>query len=161
MLRARLADRFGLVTHSERRDMPLFALVMSDGDNRPGPFLHQTPVGGPCDYDELQSKEKNRPRPSSGYAMFTMYCAPMSNFVLLVTNQVDRPVVDRTGLTGDWSGFLYFAPDPGRSPLAGRADPNLAALPTALEEQFGLKLEPTHGPVDVIVIDSVHAPTSN
>jgi uncharacterized protein (TIGR03435 family) len=54
---------------------------------------------------------------------------------------------------------VYFAPAPGR--LAVAPDPDLASFPIALQEQLGLKLEPTRGPVDVLVIDSVRAPTEN
>jgi uncharacterized protein (TIGR03435 family) len=75
-----------------------------------------------------------------------------------------RPVVDRTGLSGQFDLSLRFNPNIQRLP-EGRTDASLAELEerptifTALREQFGLRLEPATEPVDVIVIDSVQRPT--
>ena len=66
---------------------------------------------------------------------------------------VDRPIVDATGLSGNFEWVLTFA-------LGGsntRAD--VPSIFTATQEQFGLKLEPRQGPVEVLVIDSVQLPT--
>lgn len=81
-----------------------------------------------------------------------------------LSGQVGRIVVDRTGLTGGWDFELQFAPDPSRGPLpaggdAPPFDPDAPSLFTALQEQLGLKLESTKGPVDVLVVDSVDRPT--
>ena len=81
-----------------------------------------------------------------------------------LSSQVDRLVVDRTGLTGAYDFDLDFAPD-----LAGRGAPPDSAtavtdrpsLFTALEEQLGLKLQPQRAPIDVLVIDRVTPPTKN
>ena len=85
-----------------------------------------------------------------------------SGFVFLAeltSGHVELPIFDRTGLTGRWTATLYFAPSPGvGTQLAGAPDP---FSPSALQEQFGLKLEPTRGPVDVLVVDSVRQPTEN
>jgi uncharacterized protein (TIGR03435 family) len=69
-------------------------------------------------------------------------------------------VIDRTGLTGGWDFELTFAPEnPG--PEAPPADPNAPSFFTAIQEQLGLKLEATKGPVEVLVIDSVEKPTED
>jgi uncharacterized protein (TIGR03435 family) len=79
---------------------------------------------------------------------------------------VDRPVVDKTGLTGAFKGKLHWTPDDVQ---ASPGDTGDSALPdtgpslfTALQEQFGLKLIPQKGPVEMIVIDHVEKiPTEN
>ena len=84
-----------------------------------------------------------------------------------------RTVIDHTGLSGPFDWTLVWTPDnlPQRAPgtpadqpvtVNGFAiDPNGPSLFTALQEQLGLKLESTKGPVDVLVIDRVEHPTEN
>ena len=71
--------------------------------------------------------------------------------------RVGRPVIDKTGLPGAYDFDLAFAPL--APPAAGAAaDPSLPTIFIALEEQLGLKLQSTNGPLDVIVIDSIEQP---
>ena len=76
-----------------------------------------------------------------------------------------RMVVDRTGLTGNWEFVLTFAAEQRGQPPPGvnvpAADPDAPSLYTALQEQLGLKLESTKGPVDLVVIDGVEHPTED
>jgi uncharacterized protein (TIGR03435 family) len=72
---------------------------------------------------------------------------------------VDRPVVDRTGLGGTIDFTLEFAP-PER-PQGTPPDESLPTFYTALQEELGLKLQPQTGPVDVLVIDHVEQPSPN
>ena len=81
---------------------------------------------------------------------------PLSLFANGLSNQVGRAVVDRTGLPGSWAFELAFAPiTPGPEPI----DSDAANLFTAVQEQLGLKLDSTKGPVDVLVLDRVQRPT--
>ena len=87
----------------------------------------------------------------------------MQQLAANLTARVERPVVDKTGLTDRFDFMLTFTPDqrplpqspPGLPPI----DPDGPGLFTALQEQLGLKLVPSRGPVDVLVIDSVEHPT--
>ena len=83
----------------------------------------------------------------------------MSTFALGLSNQVGRVVVDRTGLSGNWDFEFTFTPERVRQASPGspqtEIDPNGPSLFTALQEQLGLKLESTKGPVRVLVIDHV------
>ena len=159
MLQSLLEERFGLVTHKNQREMRFFAMVLARSDGGLGPYLHRMPE--PCNYADFDSAEKGRPKPS-GYASVGGMCARLSSFEDTASNFVELPVFDKTGLTGRWSFMLYFAPGPESGiQLAVAPDPNLASFPVALQEQLGLKLEATRGPVDVLVIDSVQQPTEN
>jgi hypothetical protein len=77
---------------------------------------------------------------------------PLSTFASGLSNSLGRAVVDRTGLMGNWAFDLTYAPEP--SP-----DSDVPGLLTAIQEELGLKLEATKGPVEVLVIDTVSRPT--
>jgi uncharacterized protein (TIGR03435 family) len=89
----------------------------------------------------------------------------MSDFVSLMQRALlDRPVVDRTGLTGRYDFDLDWAPDEtqfgGEVPVAP-ADAQAPPFFTAIEEQLGLRLEATRGNVQALVIDHAEAPGAN
>lgn len=80
---------------------------------------------------------------------------------------MQRPVIDRTGLTGTFDVNLRFRP-PEPPPGAAAAglplpafDPDLAPIETAVQEQLGLRLQPIREPADVLVIDRLERPTPN
>jgi uncharacterized protein (TIGR03435 family) len=88
----------------------------------------------------------------------------MPEFATRLVSFVGRLVVDRTGLTGGFDLDLTYAPDPGAEQL--RVNGNVVtidapALPAALRDQLGLKLEMTKAPAPVVVIDSVQPPAEN
>jgi uncharacterized protein (TIGR03435 family) len=88
---------------------------------------------------------------------------PISQMATMLAGQAGRMVVDRTGLTGPWAFILTYAPEQRGAPPPGAdqpaPDPNAPSLFTALQEQLGLKLESTKGPVEVVVIDAINKPT--
>ena len=94
----------------------------------------------------------------------TAFADDLSNVLL------DRPVIDRTGLTGAFDLYAEFVPDNSTPGLLGRAvlaapegvvpDPGPPIIP-ALQQQLGLKLEPAKGPRDFLVIDHVERPSEN
>jgi uncharacterized protein (TIGR03435 family) len=75
----------------------------------------------------------------------------------LLSKEVGRPVVDKTGLTGKYDFTLEYSP----SARAGFDESEKPSVFTALEEQLGLKLVPSKESIDVLVIDSVEQPTTN
>lgn len=97
---------------------------------------------------------------------------PLTSLTNYLSTQLGRPVIDRTGLTGGFDLTLSWTPDnfkpgmpmpqlpPGAPPMP-QIDPNGPSLVTAVQEQLGLKLESTKGPVEVLVIESVQQPTEN
>jgi uncharacterized protein (TIGR03435 family) len=173
MLRNLLADRFQLRAHSESRDLPILALVLAREDRRLGPQL--TPSTADC--APLRVSPGNPPSPpppprpgeklscgiSGGFGRIVGGSVTMAQFVTYLSRPVDRVVVDRTGLTGAFELDLTWTPDtlpnvpPGLPPPP--FDPNGPSLFAALEEQLGLKVEATRGPVDVLVVDGVERPS--
>jgi uncharacterized protein (TIGR03435 family) len=157
MIQTLLADRFKLLLHSERKDIPMYALVLARPDRTLGPQLRKTAavhcggVGAPCGM-------------AGGPGHLAFENAPLSQLVFEIGPFLDRIVEDRTGLNGRFDGHLDWMPDP--VPSDRRADrpaidPQGPSLFTALQEQLGLKLESTRGPVDVLVIDHVEHPTED
>src|SRR5262249_37811290 len=108
---------------------------------------------------------------SNGFGRLTIRAQPLSQILQFLSPLVDRVVLDRTGLSGNFDVDLQWTPDqlPQRAPGTSAdqplrvngvdADPNGPSIFTALQEQLGLKLESTKSPVDVLVIDHVEQPT--
>ena len=107
-----------------------------------------------------------------GPGRFEMGGQSLSTFANSLASQLGRPVLDETGLAGAYDLKLSYMPDVGGRGLPPGApppgapelppiDPNAPSLPTALQEQLGLKLEPAKGPVEMIVIDSIEQPTED
>ncbi len=153
-LRGLLADRFQLAVHKEMKEQPIFALVIAKN----GPKLKENQSPGP-----RQGMSMNRGR-LEGMA------APMEMLATVLSNNLGRPVVDKTGLTAKYDFVLEFIPDVGADPRAqGFGDgvntpapnPSGPTIFTAIQEQLGLRLESTKAPVETIVIDRVEKPSEN
>ena len=82
----------------------------------------------------------------------------MNQFVIRLADVVDRPVIDRTGLTGDFDLDISYMPDLQRAGLLP-VPPDTPSIFTAVQEQLGLKLDSQRGPVGVLVIDGAERPT--
>jgi uncharacterized protein (TIGR03435 family) len=85
---------------------------------------------------------------------------PMVTFANNLSGRVQRTVVDRTGLTGYWDFEINFAPESAPAPLPPgvdlpAGDPTAPSLFTAVQEQLGLRLQSTKGPVGVLVVDRI------
>jgi uncharacterized protein (TIGR03435 family) len=161
-LQALLADRFKLAVHHENRQMPIYALVLANPPKM-GPNLHINKEH--CDAS-LPTTKCSDLTISYGTRRdaFEGRNLSMQRFLLTLAGTpsfptVDRPLVDETGIVGNVDFAFEFAPftDAGAYPEGAV----LSSLPTALEEQLGLKLKSETGPVDVIVIDHVVQPSGN
>ncbi len=162
MLRTLLADRFKMALHHETRDGRIYTLSLARSDRRLGPNL--TPAATSCGESAACAIRIGL----GASAALWGRGQPLSSLVNALSHLVDQPVVDHTGLTGVFDLDMQFNGDvlaALRLP-AGIARPDDAAteMPsffTALQEQLGLKLESTKGPVDVLVIDHVEHPTED
>jgi len=177
MLRALLAERFGLVTHNEVRERPVYALTLPRADRRLGTGLK--PTGTDC-AEAMRKLVAPLPgaAPSRGAPPCTFGGAPgrtignnvsLAMLASVLSSNVGRPVIDRTGVAGYFDFTLDYTPDVGVRGL-GPATPPTGPAPaagdapslfTALQEQLGLKLDATRAPVDVLVIDRASPPTEN
>jgi len=159
MVQKLLADRFGLRFHHATRDLSVYVLTIAKGGPRnvvksasTSPF----PTG-------LEF------RPVSGGVMMPAGNATTAQFSQMMQQVVlDRPVVDRTGLTDHFDFQLTFVPDdsqfnghPPAFPAATAAANAIPGLFDALQQQLGLKLTSEKVPADVLVVDQVHRPTVN
>jgi uncharacterized protein (TIGR03435 family) len=172
MLRSLLSDRFQLRVHTESRDMPVYDLVVARRDPSPGPQLRKSLFdcaslrlkrgpGGTAPPDGSEPSCQISFRVSGGNMTIGFQGETSSELARHVIPERDRPIVDKTGLTGTFDGELTFAPEPlpGFPRLPGSE--NGVSVFTALQEQWGLKLEPARGPVEVLVIESAQPPTEN
>jgi uncharacterized protein (TIGR03435 family) len=84
----------------------------------------------------------------------------MANFARELALILDRPVIDRTGFLGEFDLELSFKPDSALKGLPSYGDPGAAGpnIVAALENQLGLKLVPSKGPVEVLVVDHADRP---
>jgi len=159
MLQPLLQDRCKLKAHIETRMLPIFNLEVS----RAGTKLKQSNAPK---FDKAEARDhpdiKYSGTTMSGPGYFTAYGISMSQLADNLTYVVDHTVVDKTGLSGTYDIHLKFTreEDTVGSKLDNGADP-APSIFTALQEQLGLKLQSTKGPVDTLVIDSIEKPSEN
>jgi uncharacterized protein (TIGR03435 family) len=178
MLQTLLEDRFKLSFHHETKELPVYSLTAAKSGLKLEP-----PKEGNC-----RTFDPTAPPPPPGSAlppcgrlMITMSSTtemrgakvPMAELVRILSNMLDRSVIDKTGFTGTFDVHFEFNREavPGL-PGSGAAsvpsdpgfpapDPDAASIFTVLQEKLGLKLESTKGPVEVMVIDRLEKPTAN
>src|SRR5689334_6876087 len=187
MLKALLAERFQLAAHTEQRDLPAFSLVLANRDGKLGPRLRRSgpdcapirtppgilpppppPPGPGPDFTIVQAQDPLGP--TCGYISFPGWISgrrlTMGHFITALTQLTRRPVVDDTGLMGEFDLDVTFTPDQPVTLNGDAAPPALsqsdrpAVLP-AIEEDLGLKLETRPRTVDVLVIDRIERPSEN
>ncbi len=155
MLQKLLADRFKLSFHRDKKELSVYAVVLG----KTGPKLTKS-EGDPNGLPGLGFQ---------GLGKFRGMNTSIADFAgLMQTLVLDRPVVDQTGLHDRYDFGLNWTPDETQfGGLAGQLPPagDKADVPpdlfTAIQQQLGLKLEPTKTPVDVIVVDHVEKPSEN
>jgi uncharacterized protein (TIGR03435 family) len=152
MVQSLLEERFELMFHIEERDMRFSVLGLARNDGRLGPHLER------CDPED-PPPPRGFPIPRGG-RVAVQRCGPVSNLVASVAGILGTPVVDKTGLQGDWAYDVSYEL-PGASARLEPASVEAVPLPIALQEQLGLKLESTRGPVNVLIVDSIQQPTEN
>ena len=153
MVRRLLADRFKLSSHSEKRDVPVYVLAIKDGPRALTPSM-----GDPAGPPNLAMRAQGR---------FAARNASMGDLAGELGAFVDRPVVDRTGMSGRYDFTLFWTIDEFQSarlkafPIPQRGNTEVPNLFTAIQEQLGLKLDTATAPADVLVIDRIERPSEN
>jgi len=155
MMQSLLEERFKLALHRETKDGQVFQLVVAKGGSK----LKEVPDAG----------QGGRRGLMMGRGQLNGTAAPMENLVAQLSQQLGRPMIDKTGLTGKYDFTLQWTPDPGQGAMFGPPgadappppDPNGPTIFTALQEQLGLRLESAKGPVEVLVIERAEKPAEN
>jgi uncharacterized protein (TIGR03435 family) len=174
MIQSLLIDRFQLAIHHDAKDLPIYALILARKDGRLGPSLIQSREGGctRADSSGVQPEAGKPPKPrcdmlAVAFRLLKGTSVPPDELALALGNIVGRMVADKTGLTGNFDIDLAWTPDegqylqfPGR-PQPPPSDAAPVSIFTAVQEQLGLKLESTRGPVDILVIDRAEKPSEN
>jgi len=192
MMQSLLADRFKLAVHYETRRLPVFALVLAN-PGRTGPQLQPHPEDSTCSTALSQTSAGVASAPTATVAGgLPTVCGSIEGMpptpsgrirtgargvpigllasTLAQMGNLDRAVLDRTGLSGDFDFTFEWTPQfhgPGTPqdvvPVAANAHSGQGG-PTFqqdLQEQLGLNLERQEGPVEVLVIDHIEKPTEN
>jgi uncharacterized protein (TIGR03435 family) len=171
MLQALLKDRFKLVAHAETRELPVYELKIAKSDSTFGPRLHSPSRCVPQIQAQTNASQNGGPPPCDNKVFagsMTSAGIRMQGLAVNLSVFLGRTVIDRTGFNGTFDYDLTWTPEflpqglNSVDAVSGLpADPNRPPLPTALQDQLGLKLESTRGPVDVLVIDHVEKPAEN
>jgi uncharacterized protein (TIGR03435 family) len=140
-----LADRFHLKAHIEPKTMPVYDLVVAKG----GPKVKLT-------QGELKDNSWNINGQDTSVVL-TSKGAFMTDLAAALADQVHRKVIDKTGLTGHADITLKWSDDVA----AQQGGPDVVSIFTAIEDQLGLKLVSSKGPVDTLVIDHAEMPSQN
>jgi uncharacterized protein (TIGR03435 family) len=171
-LQALLEDRFKLQVHRETRELPVFELTLVKTGVRAKLSDDQGPVRPP-EPGTAVPPGVARGSISMMFGGGELHAAaiPFANFASTLSLIVGRTIIDKTGLKGLYDFDLKWRPDVGQvlapeGPLSvgvqlPPVDLSAPSLTTGLQEQLGLNLESSKGPVEVLVIDSVSRPTEN
>jgi uncharacterized protein (TIGR03435 family) len=149
-IQAVLAQRFALTCHFEMKEFPVYNLVLSKGGPKPA-LIVTTPDAkkkGSIDEDG-----KGRQNQVVGRGV------ELSALATTLSYGLGRNVIDKTGLTGLYDFTLTYTSDPDSTSSDDSASG--ATIYTALQEQLGLKLEPSKGLLPVLIIDHIDRPSAN
>jgi uncharacterized protein (TIGR03435 family) len=154
LLKPLLVERFKLEAHTEVKQLPTYDLVIAKG----GPKL-------------VDEKEHTEPDPDHPAPQGTVYSGwmwgngtslhgkgiPLKSLISSLEGMLERTIIDKTGLTGNKYEFmLKWTPED-----KPQTDDNAPPLLTALQDQLGLRLVPSKGPVETLVIDHIEKPSPN
>lgn len=155
MLQTLLADRFQLKIHREPREMPVYNLLAGSSTPKLEPNTSNDPP-------------KREGEGASGAQMRIRYTNfPIAEFIADIMPYFDRPLLDKTGLTGGFDFTLEFNPQPPGMTAATAAELGVAepdpGLPIAasIRGQLGLRVVSARGPVEMLVIDHAERPSPN
>ena len=191
MMQSLLADRFKLALHFETQEGSVLALTLAE-PGKTGPKLRPHSEGPSCSdsfemstLGEISSAKDvfppncqtflGRTQPNGATLMGSRNTTmpSLANGIYGAGNmagEVDKPVIDRTGLVGRFDFTIEYMPDPSRNRFVGLSQPKGDAGPPdsqgptfleALRKQLGLKLVSAKGPIRRLVIDHIERPFAN
>jgi bla regulator protein BlaR1 len=140
-----LAERFHLKAHLQPKTLPVYNLVVQRG----GPKIKLSQEERKDVSWNLNGKDNDK--------ILTAKSASMADLSAALADEVHREVIDKTALTGSADITLKWSDEIGME----QGGPNAISIFTAIEEQLGLKLQPSKGPVQTLVIDHAEMPSAN
>ena len=167
MLKGLLAERFKLRLKPDTRQVPVYALTLARADGALGPEMR--PSAHDCAALMLaprDTSDPDAPRDWKGRSLCrsnndfdplgpgtrgVRFAGPIAQMLPRLQGLLDRPVIDRTGLAGNFEWTVTFASNPLQPADA-------PPLEVAVREQLGLELRRETGPVDVLVVEAVERP---
>jgi uncharacterized protein (TIGR03435 family) len=155
MMQAMLADRCKLAVHRGTKEVAVYSLVIGKGGPKlkaavPGdPHPGATPIPGGGEF-----------LANDGTGKAAFYDAPVRALAVVLSNLAERPVEDKTGLTGLYD-MTFRRPRAGGPSTEPDTAPNPAPTIFDVAESFGLKLEPAKSSVETLVIDHIERPSEN
>lgn len=144
MLQQLLSERFGLALHHETRVLAGYALVVAKG----GIKAPRSAAGTTTNTDRSRGR-------------LQVQATSMPKLAMRLAAVLGEPVVDMTGVAGNFDFTLLWTPDDMRTTPAESESAEYPSLFTAIQEQLGLKLEARKAPADALVIDNARAPSEN
>jgi uncharacterized protein (TIGR03435 family) len=159
MLQSLFADRFRLAVHREIKESNVYNLAVAKGGPKIKLSADQTlpDVNGPS----APGAGPNHGAIRLGAGSMIGNAAPLSRFANLLSQRLDRVVIDKTNLPGRFDIRLQWTPDLGENPLSPTGVPlpaetaDAPSIFVAIQEQLGLKLEAAKGPVEFLVMSSI------
>jgi uncharacterized protein (TIGR03435 family) len=167
MLQSLLEDRFKVKLHRDTKELPVYSLVVAKG----GPKIRLSP--------DQTSPDAHGPAPTGagpnrgglqvGAGMLIGNAVSLPQFATILSRTaLDRLAIDKTNLAGRFDIQLQWAfdtrespSDPGGTTPSPASPSDYPSIFTAIQEQLGLKLESSRGPVEVLVIDHAERPSQN
>jgi uncharacterized protein (TIGR03435 family) len=152
MLQSLLTERFRVTIHRETKELSVYTLVVGKNGSKLKPNTEGTP-------EEIMLNAKA--------GLFTLIGEDVTvpKIAEALFGQVERIVIDRTGIEGSFDFKLEWVPDAANMPSINGAKMEAStegpSIFTAVQEQLGLKLESTKGPVEILVIDRAEKATEN
>lgn len=152
MMQSLLEERFKATVHREKREAPVYELIAAKGGHKlkeapePVPALPPEPPVDKDGFPNVPGGNGMRLLRDRGRIQFQRQS--MLDVAHFISTQVDRPVLDATGLNGRYALTLSWFRDP--------SDPSLGpTIFQAIQDQLGLKLQPAKAPIEVVVIDHI------
>jgi uncharacterized protein (TIGR03435 family) len=140
------------VVRKETREMPVYRMVLARKNGGLGPQMKESAC---LPYDREHPPAAGTRTCGSGMSgggKMDFTGAEIPNMAANLSTMLERTVIDQTGLKGKYDFKVNWSPD--------QADGGPSIF-TALEEQLGLKLVSSKGPVEMIVIEKAEKPTEN
>jgi bla regulator protein blaR1 len=177
MVQSLLEERFQLKMHRETKELAAYELVPAPGgikikasEDQSSPYKTPAPGEAP--------PPPPRPQPGGSVPRGSMRmgrgdlegtAVPIATLIQTLSQQLRRPVIDKTGLTGLLDYKLQWTPELGQGPgIPGgpegpppASDNSGPSIFTAVQEQLGLRLVSTKAPAEVLVIETAEKPTDN